>query len=220
MCRILVLAVLLVCSASLVADPVSDPEAMVRAKLERLAGIVAACRLPLAADPVALRGLVARELRPEADVLLGGQVVLGRHWPEASPEQRRRFAEALFGTLVARHASGLLLLTPHNVRVVPGAEPQRDGAVAVELAIDAGLARPLPVFLHLGSRGERWVVRDARWEGQSFLLSLRRLYGEQIAQRGLASVIESLEASAAGKLPPPERRSTAAGRCLLALDSV
>lgn len=220
MIRILVLAVLLVCSGSLGAEPESGPEAAVRAKLARLAGIVGACRLPLAADPVALRSLVARELRPEADVLLGAQVVLGRHWPDASPEQRRRFAEALFGTLVARHAGGLLLLTPNNVRVVPGAERQRDGAVAVELAIDAGFAQPLPVFLHLRSRGERWVVHDARWEGQSFLLNLRRVYGEQIAQRGLDTVIESLEASATGKLPPPERRSTAAGRCLLALDSV
>lgn len=219
MCRILVLAALLVCAGPLAADPAGDPEAAVRAKLVRLAGIVAACRLPLAADAVALRSLVARELRPEADVLLGAQVVLGRHWQDASPEQRRRFAEALFGSLVARYASGLLLLTRDNVRVVPGAEPRRDGTVAVELAVDAGLARPLPVFLHVRARGDRWVVQDARWEGQSFLLSLRRIYGEQIAQRGLDRVIESLEAGGIGKVAPPERRSTPAGRCLLALET-
>lgn len=219
MCRILVLAALLVFSCALGAAPAADAETAVRAKLARLAEIVSACRLPLAADAVALRSLVARELRPEADVLHGAQVVLGRHWQDASPEQRRRFAEALFGTLVARHAGGLLLLTPDNVRVVPGSEPRRDGTVAVELAVDAGLARPLPVSLHLRARGERWVVHDARWEDQSFLLGLRRVYGEQIARRGLPAVIESLEATALGKLPPPERRPTPAGRCLLALQS-
>lgn len=219
MCRILVLAALLVCAGPLWAGPATAPEDAIRAKLARLTEIVAACRLPLAADPVALRSLVAHELRPDADVLLGAQVVLGRHWQDASPEQRRRFAEGLFGTLVARYASGLLLLTPHNVRVVPGSEPQRDGTVAVQLSVDAGLARPLPVFLHLRSRGDRWVTRDARWEDQSFLLNLRRIYGEQIARRGLASVIESLEARGLGKVAPPERRSTPAGRCLLALDT-
>lgn len=219
MYRILVLAALLVCAGSLGADPATDPETAVRAKLARLAAIVSACRLPLAADAVALRSLVVRELRPEADVLHGAQVVLGRHWQDASPEQRRRFAEALFGTLVARNASGLLLLTPNNVRVVPGSESRRDGTVAVELAVDAGLARPLPVSLHMRSRGDRWVVHDARWEDQSFLLGLRRVYGEQIARRGLASVIESLEASSVGQLPPPEHRATPAGRCLLALQS-
>lgn len=220
MWRILVLGVLLVCSGPLGAAPADDPAEAVRAKLSRLADLVAACRLPLAADAVALRGLVVRELRPEADVLQGAQVVLGRHWQDASPEQRRRFAEALFGSLVARHASGLLLLTPNNVRVVSGSQPQRDGSRAVQLEIDAGLARPLPVFLHLRARGDRWVVHDARWEDQSFLLGLRRVYGERIARQGLEAVIESLEASAPGKLPPPERRSTPAGRCLLAQESV
>ncbi|NGP54657.1 ABC transporter substrate-binding protein [Thioalkalivibrio sp. XN8] len=218
--RILVLTALLVLPAGAAAEPADDAETAVRAQLGRLAGIVAACRLPLAADAVALRSLVARELRPEADVLHGAQVVLGRHWQDASPVQRRRFAEALFGTLVARYASGLLLLTADNVRVLPGSETQRDGTVAVQLEVDAGLARPLPVFLHLRARGGRWVVHDARWEGQSFLLSLRRVYAEQIARRGLERVIESLEATAPGKLPPPERRATAAGRCLLALESV
>jgi phospholipid transport system substrate-binding protein len=66
---------------------------------------VADCRLPLAADPVALRGLVDQHLRP-ADVLYGGQLILGRHWSDAGPDQRRRFAEALYGTLVSRYATG------------------------------------------------------------------------------------------------------------------
>jgi phospholipid transport system substrate-binding protein len=192
---------------------------MVRDSLARLARAVGACRLPLAADPPALRGFLDQELRSSADVLFGGQVILGRHWQDASPQQRRRFAEALYGTLVSRYAHGLLLLTPANVRVVPGASPQRDGSVAVELSVDAGLARPLPVFLHLRRRGDRWVVHDARWEGQSFLLGLRRAYAEEIAHRGLAAVIDSLEATALPDLPPPERRPTPAGRCLLRLDA-
>ena len=217
MWRILLLSALLVTAVPPDARAEPAPEAVVRAELARLVRIVSACRLALATDPIALRGLVERELRPLADVLYGGQVILGRHWSDASPEQRRRFAEALYGTLANRHASGLLLLTANNVRVIAGSKPQRDGIVAVELAIDAGLARPLPVFLHMRRSGDRWRIHDARWEGQSFLLGLRRVYGEEISRRGLEDVIASLEATAQPAGARPEERATAAGRCLLGL---
>ena len=219
MWRILVLSASLVCTAAAAGGSAGDPAEVVRQEVARLASVVGACRLPLAADPVALRSFLDRALRARTDVLLGGQVILGRHWQDASPAQRRRFAEALYGTLVSRYAHGLLLLTPRNVRVMPGSVAQRDGSTAVELSVDAGLARPLPVFLHLRRRGEQWVVQDARWEGQSFLLGLRRVYAEEIGRRGLEAVIRGLEATAVPALPPPERRSTPAGRCLMSLES-
>lgn len=214
--RILLCIALFAVTALAVAEPRLAAEQHVAERLERLSGLVTACRLPLAVDPAALRGLIDQELRPYADVLYAGQLVLGRHWPQASPEQRRRFAEALYGALVNRHASGLLLLTPQNVRVVKGAGPQNGETAQVELSIDAGLPRRVPVLLELRHHGDRWRIFDARWEGQSFVLGLRHAYAEEISRRGLESVIRELE-TRAGKPPgPPARRSTAAGRCVQA----
>lgn len=176
--------------------------------------MVSACRLQLAADPAALRGIIDHHLRPRADVLYAGQLILGRHWSEADADQRRRFAEALYGTLASRYASGLLLLTERNVVVVGSGEPAQQGPAQVELRIQTGLASPLAVFLQLRQGSERWRIYDARWEGQSYVLSLRHAFSQQIRRDGLDAVIRRLEATAGTPAGPPEERPTAAGRCL------
>ena len=214
--RILLFIALLAATTLAAAEPRLAAQQRVAERLERLSGLVAACRLPLAVDPAALRGIIDEELRPYADVLYAGQLILGRHWPQASPEQRRRFAEALYGALVNRHASGLLLLTTQNVRVEKRDRPQDDGTAQVELSVDAGLSRRVPVLLELRRQGDRWRIYDARWEGQSFVLGLRHAYGEEIGQRGLETVIRDLEARAGQPPGPPAERVTAAGRCLQA----
>lgn len=216
--RILLCIALLALVAAANAEPRLGPEAHVAERLERLAGLVSTCRLPLATDPAALRGVIDQELRPYIDVLYAGQVILGRHWPQASPEQRRSFAEALYGSLVNRHASGLLLLTPRNVLVVKGDGRHSDDTAQVQLSIDAGLSRRVSVVLELRRHSDRWRIYDARWEGQSYILGLRHAYAEEIGRRGLEPVIRDLEARA-GKPPgAPARRGTAAGRCVEAAE--
>jgi|GEM_PF-4654486 len=214
--RTLIFAILLLFSLAPAAARPQAPDLAVTDSVRSLAALVADCRLPLAADPVALRGVVDQHLRPKADVLYAGQLILGRHWPEADPDQRRRFAEALYGTLVRRYATGLLLLTDRNVAVVPASDPPQDGEAVVELRVQAGLAAPIPVFLQLRRGGERWRVYDARWEGQSYVLSLRQAFSQEIRRSGLEVVIQRLEASAGEAAGPPEARDSAAGRCLRA----
>jgi phospholipid transport system substrate-binding protein len=140
--RTIICSFLLLFGFAPAAAPPQSPGQVVSESVRSLAGLVGDCRLQLAADPVALRGVVDQHLRPKADVLYAGQLILGRHWPEADPDQRRRFAEALYGTLVRRYATGLLLLTDRNVAVVPGTDPPQDGEADVELRIQAGLATP------------------------------------------------------------------------------
>jgi phospholipid transport system substrate-binding protein len=214
--NLLVLLLLLLAPAADARAPES-PHRFVQDSVQSLAALVTDCRLPLAADPVALRGVVEQQLRPKADVLYAGQVILGRHWRDAAPEQRRRFAEALYGSLLSRYASGLLLLTDRNVMVVaPAAASDSDsGEAQVELRVQAG-GTPIPVFLQLRRSGDRWRIYDARWEGQSYILSLRQAFSEQIRRDGLEAVILRLEAAAGPVVGPPEERATAAGRCLRA----
>ncbi len=68
--------------------------------------------------------------------------------------------------------------------------------------------------LQLRRGSERWRIFDARWEGQSFILSLRQAFAEQIRRDGLEAVIQRLERSAGEPPGSPEKRETSAGRCL------
>ncbi len=214
--RILLLSLLLAFSTSGSANAPVSPEDTIREALQSLAGMVSECRLLLVADPAALRGIVDHHLRSRADVLYAGQLILGRHWADADADQRRRFAEALYGTLANRYATGLLLLTDRNVVVVGSSGSADQPPAEVELRVQTGLATPLPVYLQLRQGGERWRIFDARWEGQSYVLSLRHAFSQQIRRDGLDAVIRRLEATAGTRAGPPEERPTAAGRCLSA----
>jgi phospholipid transport system substrate-binding protein len=196
------------------ADEPPLPDATVRNAVQELAAIVSDCRLPLTADPVAVRGLVDQYIRPRVDVLYGGQLILGRAWADASPEQRRRFAEALYGSLSSRYAYGLLLLTDRNVQVPETATPPGNGEAAVELLVQAGLMTPLPVQLQMRRSDGKWRVYDARWEGQSYTLSLRQAVAEAVRRDGLDAVITQLERSVGTPPGVPAERQTSAGRCL------
>lgn len=214
--RTVILALLFLFATGAAAESSAPPAETVSRSVRALADLVADCRLPLAADPAALRGVVDQHIRPRTDVLYAAQLILGSHWPEATPEQRRRFAEALYGTLANRYATGLLLLTGRNVVVVPATAPPEQGQAEVELRVLAGLAEPVPVLLQMRRSGDRWRVYDARWEGQSYVLSLRREFSRAIRRDGVETVIRRLEASAGAADGPPEARDTMAGRCLRA----
>ena len=212
---LLIMALLALASPGVAAKPAS-PDQVVNETLRALAAMIADCRMPLATDPVAVRGIVDQHLRPNAEVMYAAQLILGRHWNEADADQRRRFAEGLYGTLNNRYASGLLLLTSSNVAVVPATEPPGEDLAQVELRIQAGLMTPIPVFLQMRRTGDRWRIYDARWEGQSYVLSLRNAFSQQIRRDGLERVIQRLEATAGVRAGVPEERDTAAGRCLRA----
>lgn len=209
---------LLLFAGTAIAAPVRPPDDPVRETLVELAELVSSCRLQLAADPVAVRGLIEQYLRPQADVLHAARRVLGRHWQAASPEQRRRFAEGLYGTLVSQYASGLLLLTRDNVQVPAVDEADDPGIDAsqaeVELRVRTGLPTPVSVFLQARRNNGQWRIYDARWEDQSYVLSLRSTYADPIRREGLAAVIQRLEASAGAPPGVPAARQTLAGRCL------
>lgn len=214
--RNIISALLLLVAAGAAAGLPTPPDAVFSRAVRDLSDLVADCRLPLAADPAALRGIVDQHLRPRADVLYAGQLILGSHWPDATPEQRRRFAEALYGTLANRYATGLLLLTGRNVVVVPSTDPPEQGQAEVEVRVHAGRAEPIPVQLQMRQSGNAWRAYDARWEGQSYVLSLRREFSRAIRRDGLEVVIRRLESSAGAAEGPPEARDTMAGRCLRA----
>ncbi len=216
--RIVIMIFLLAAASSLRASAPSPPDQVVRATVRQMANLVADCRLQLAADPPALRGLTDQYLRPKVDILYAGQLILGRFWSDATPEQRRRFSEALYGTLASRYSSALLLLTHQLVEVVPGEAPE-DGEAVVEVLARAGLAAPLPIGLQMRRGGERWRVYDARWEGQSYVLGLRQAVAQEIRRHGIEGVVQRLESTAGETVGPPAQRATAAGRCLKARET-
>lgn len=151
-------------------------------------------------DPAALRAVVDRHLLPHFDTDYAGQLVLGRHWRQASPAQRKRFVDAFYQSLMRNYGEALLEFTADRMKILPfKGDPNASSAtVRTEVRRDNGTLVPVNYSLRKTPSG--WKAWDVTIEGISYVKNYRNDIGAEVAQKGLDSVIQRLEAqNAAGK---------------------
>lgn len=157
-------------------------------------------------DPAKVRALVDEYLLPHFDAQYAARLVLGRHWRTASPEQRERFVQAFYGSILDNYGSALADFTGDRMRVLPSkVDPAADRAT-VRTEIVRSNGQRVPVNYSLRRTDEGWKAWDVTIEGISYVKSFRDDFGAEIDQRGLDAVIERLERGAA---PAAVRKSAA-----------
>jgi phospholipid transport system substrate-binding protein len=157
-------------------------------------------RETLRSDPAALRAVVDRHLLPHFDTDYAGQLVLGKHWRQASPAQRKRFVDAFYQSLMRNYGEALLEFTADRMKILPfKGDPNASSAtVRTEVRRDNGTLVPVNYSLRKTPSG--WKAWDVTIEGISYVKNYRNDIGAEVAQKGLDSVIQRLEAqNAAGK---------------------
>lgn len=209
--RALLVAAALACTAATGGEATPPgPRGTVTSALEELIDTVSVCRFALATDPAGLRALADRSIRPALDVLFAGQIILGKWWGEASADQRREFAQSLYGSLANRYGPSLLLLTEQTITVRAAADPDAGrGEAVVPITVRVPGYPVVDVELVLRRTGDRWRVYDARFEDLSPVLQLREQFSAEIRRDGLQAVIDRLAGQAAAGTP-----GTLVGRCL------
>lgn len=144
-------------------------------------------------DTEALYEAIDRILLPVFDIQRSGDLVLGRHAREASSEQRRRFARALYESLVRQYADNAIGFSPDRLVVRPlrGDPDPRATRVETEVNLDDGTNIAINYVLRETDDG--WKVFDVIAEGISYVRNFRSQYDAEIRRRGLDEVIARLE---------------------------
>ncbi len=70
-------------------------------------------------DPAALRKVVDQHLLPHFDTDYAGQLVLGKHWRQATAAQRKRFVDAFYQSLMRNYGEALLEFTADRMKILP-----------------------------------------------------------------------------------------------------
>ena len=144
-------------------------------------------------DPSKVGALVEKYLLPHFDIQYSARLVLGKHWANATPEQRERFATAFYRTLVDNYGSALAEFTSDRLKVFPTkVEPNADRAtVRTEVVRDNG--DKVPVSYSLRKTEDGWKAWDVVIEGISYVKSFREDFGAAIDSQGLDAVIDKIE---------------------------
>jgi len=145
--------------------------------------------------------LVDELLSAHFDAAYTARLVLGAHWRDATPEERQRFAAALYRTLLWTYAGAVADWTPDRLRILP----HPDDAAALQVVVRTEVARPgapaVPVDYRLHSTTDGWMIFDIVVDGVSYVRTYHDDIDGEIKRTGLDAAIARLEKRRTGATP-------------------
>jgi phospholipid transport system substrate-binding protein len=146
--------------------------------------------------------LVDKNMLPYFDTAYAAQLVLAKYWRTATPEQRKRFVEAFYQSMLQNYGEALLEFTPDRLKILPFQGNPADTTATVKSEVRRDNGSRVPVNYSLHKTAEGWKAYDVQIEGVSYIKSFRTDFGSEIQQKGLEAVIQRLESQVASGTPP------------------
>lgn len=170
-----------------------QPSEMVEATAKAILKDLDANRDAYRKDPAKTGALVDKYLLPHFDTETSAKLVLGLAWRNATPDQRKRFIDAFYHSLIINYGSALTDFTADRLKVFPSkVDAAADRAtVRTEIKRDNGDRVPINYVMRKTPQG--WKAIDVQIEGISYVKSYHDDFGAQIDQQGLDAVISRLE---------------------------
>lgn len=173
----------------------TPPDQLARETVQSVMSQMDGRRSELRQNPQELYQLIDNELVPLIDLPYMSQLVLGRAWRTATPEQRDRFQTAFKNMLIRTYGNGLLSFDGSQdieyqpVRADEGAEDVTFRAI---VTTDDGQKTPVTFQMHVVN--DEWKIYDGSVGNLSFVTNYRGQFNSQIRNGGLDKLIERMEA--------------------------
>lgn len=135
--------------------------------------------------------LVEDLILPHLDFESFSRLTLGKHWRQASPEQREAFTREFRSMLMHTYASSLNTYAGETFEHA-GERNEGEGRVLVQTRFVRVQGEPVRVDYRLHRRDGEWKIYDVVIEGVSLVLNYRSSFGEEISRGGLDQLIQRM----------------------------
>ncbi len=139
-----------------------------------------------------LYSLVEKVVLPHFDFRQMSMRVLGRHWREATQEQRSRFIAQFKTLLVRTYSNALLDYADATVEIQPVRAAEDARTVMVRTSVEAQGVPSLAINYLMYRAGDAWKVYDVTVEGVSLVITYRSSFSQEIRRNGLDQLIDEL----------------------------
>ncbi len=170
-----------------------SPQQLVENSAKRMLQELDANRAMYKADPAKLDALVGNVLLPNFDTEYAARLVLGQSWRTATPEQRKRFVDAFYHSLLRNYGAALVDFTADRFVILPYKGDPGDTTATVRTEVKRASGDKVPVNFSLRKTPDGWKAWDVVIEGISYVKSFRTDFAAEIQQKGLDDVINRLE---------------------------
>jgi len=138
--------------------------------------------------------IVERYIMPYVDFEKTTRLAAGKHWREATPEQRKALADAFRMTLVRTYSGALSRIDDSTrMEVLPfRAEEGAKDVVVRSSVIQSANAQPIRIDYRLEQTASGWRIYDINVENVWLIQNYRNQFSQQIAQSGIDGLIAAL----------------------------
>lgn len=185
-------------AAQATATPGPGPQELMQKAAQQLLDALEADRDLFRKEPRRVNALVDTILLPHFDTQYSAQLVLGTHWRTATAEQRKRFIDAFYHSLLNKYGAALAGFTSDRMTILPFRGDLSTGRAIVKTEVTTDNGTRVPVAYSMRATPQGWKAWDVTVEGISYVKNFRVDIGAEVDQRGLDAVIERLEAEARG----------------------
>lgn len=184
-----------------------QPNQVVQTLVDDLGKTMETRREELSKNREALLKAIDDIVLPHFDIDYASILVLGQNARTAAPEQRARFAKAMYNSITHRYAEGLLKYTEGRVRVLPfqGELNDKRTLVRTQVVLDDGKVVPVDYAFRKTSAGD-WKAYDVIIEGISYVTNYRNQVAAEIAKSNLDALTTRLESQGAKALESMEKQ--------------
>jgi phospholipid transport system substrate-binding protein len=183
-------------AAPAAAQSTLGPQETVENSAKRMLQELDANRAMYQKDPAKLDALVGNVLLPNFDTEYAARLVLGQTWRTATPEQRKRFVDAFYHSLLHNYGAALVDFTADRFVILPYKGDPKDTTATVRTEVKRSSGDKVPVNFSLRKVDGVWKAWDVVIEGISYVKSFKTDFGSEIQQNGLDEVINRLETDA------------------------
>jgi phospholipid transport system substrate-binding protein len=156
-------------------------------------------------DPSKVSTLVDKYLLPHFDTEYAAKLVLGQYWRTATDDQKKRFIDAFYHSLLKNYGAALAEFTSDRLKVFPSNVSPTDDHATVRSTVKRDSGDTIAVNYSLRKEADGWKAYDVNIDGISYVKSYRDDFGAQIQSKGIESVITRLQT---GEKPDSIKKTT------------
>jgi len=184
----------LLCVVGVARADVTAPDVLIRSTAQEIISIVKQDADIKAGNQKKILALVDAKILPNFDFARMTQLAMGKHWREASAEQKQVLVTEFRNMLVRTYTKAFTSYRDQTVEVLPLKMAAEDNEATVKMrVVKSGSPQPTTVDYRMKKKTDGWKVFDVIIEGVSMVTSYRGTFDTQVSQSGIEGLIKTLQ---------------------------
>ncbi|HSB49262.1 MAG TPA: ABC transporter substrate-binding protein [Burkholderiales bacterium] len=174
------------------AQSMTSPDALAKSVTEEVLAVLRTDKDIQSGNHKKVIDLVEKKVLPHFNFVRMTQLAVGRHWRDASPEQRKQLVEEFRTLLVQTYAATLTAYRDQTIEVRPLRMQPDETDVVVRSLINQSGGKPVTVDYKMNKSDTGWKVYDVVVGDLSLVQSYRGSFNTEVQKGGINGLVKTL----------------------------